>query len=66
MEMGDADKPLPEDQYPLTYFALADHRGVIFGHIVLMVLAWVFALPAGKAPCSSVMLTGWFGGLIMF
>ncbi|KAK4136168.1 hypothetical protein BT67DRAFT_375348 [Trichocladium antarcticum] len=46
MEMGDADKPLAEDQYPPTYFALTDHSGVIFGHIVLMVLAWVFALPA--------------------
>ncbi len=50
MKMGDADKPLPEDQYPPTYFALPDHRAVIYGHVALMVLAWVFALPAGKEP----------------
>ncbi|KAK0648747.1 hypothetical protein B0T16DRAFT_118938 [Cercophora newfieldiana] len=45
MEKGEADKPLPEDQYPPTYFALADHRTTIYGHIALMVLAWVFILP---------------------
>jgi hypothetical protein len=48
MEMTDADKPLPEDQYPPTYFAHPDHKAAIYGHIALMVLAWVFALPAGK------------------
>ncbi|KXX78262.1 Protein YTP1 [Madurella mycetomatis] len=46
MEMSDADKPLPEDQYPPTYFALPDHRAAIYGHIGLMVLGWVFVLPA--------------------
>ncbi|KAL2268112.1 hypothetical protein VTJ83DRAFT_2958 [Remersonia thermophila] len=45
-EMTDADKPLPEDQYPPTYFSHPDHKAVIYGHIVLMTLAWVFALPA--------------------
>ncbi|KAM7197181.1 Protein of unknown function (Ytp1) domain containing protein [Naviculisporaceae sp. PSN 640] len=45
MKMGEADKPLPEDQYPPTYFALADHRVAIYSHIGLMVLAWVFILP---------------------
>lgn len=48
MEMTDADKPLPEDQYPPTYFAHPDHKVAIYGHIALMVLGWVFALPAGK------------------
>lgn len=48
MEMGDADKPLSEDQYPPTYFAHPDHRAAVYGHITLMGLAWVFALPAGK------------------
>jgi hypothetical protein len=48
MKMGDADKPLPEDQYTPTYFAHPDHKAVIYGHIALMVLGWVFALPAGK------------------
>ncbi|KAK0610446.1 hypothetical protein B0T17DRAFT_511946 [Bombardia bombarda] len=45
MNMGEADKPKPEDQYPPTYFALAEHGGLIYGHIALMVLAWVFVLP---------------------
>ncbi|KAM7194584.1 integral membrane protein [Rhypophila sp. PSN 637] len=45
MKMGEADKPLPEDQYPPTYFALGDHRAAIYSHIGLMVLAWVFVLP---------------------
>lgn len=49
MSMSDADKPLPEDQYPPTYFAHPDHKAAVYGHIALMVLAWVFALPAGKA-----------------
>lgn len=49
MEMSDADKPLPEEQYPPTYFALPDHRAAIYGHVGLMVLGWVFVLPAGKA-----------------
>lgn len=50
MKMGEADKPLPDDQYPPTYFALADHRAAIYSHIGLMVLAWVFILPVGKPP----------------
>lgn len=48
MQMTDADKPLPEDQYPPTYFAHPGHKAAIYGHIALMVLGWVFALPAGK------------------
>ncbi len=51
MEKSEADMPLPEDQYPPTYFALADHRGAIYAHIGLMVLAWVFMLPTGKTRC---------------
>ncbi len=43
-----ADQPLPEDQYPLTYFALGEHTAAIYGHIGLMVIAWVFMLPVGK------------------
>ncbi|OLN87664.1 putative membrane protein C3B8.06 [Colletotrichum chlorophyti] len=31
--------------YPPTYFALADHAGLMYAHIVSMVLAWVFVLP---------------------
>jgi len=49
MEMTEADKPLPEDQYPPTYFAHPDHKAAIYAHIALMVLAWVFMLPVGKS-----------------
>jgi hypothetical protein len=48
MAMTDADKPLPEDQYPPTYFAHPEHRVAVIGHIALMVLSWVFVLPAGE------------------
>lgn len=48
MEMTDADKPKPEEEYPLTYFAHPDHKTAIYAHIALMVLAWVFILPVGK------------------
>lgn len=45
-----ADEPnKPDtDSYPPTYFALADHAGVMYAHIGTMVLAWVFVLPVGK------------------
>lgn len=48
MHMGastPADEPLPEDQYAPTYFALGEHTAAVYGHIGLMVLAWVFVLP---------------------
>jgi len=48
MGKGEADKPLPADQYPPTYFAHPGHRAVIYGHVALMVFAWVFLLPTGK------------------
>ncbi|KAF9870409.1 hypothetical protein CkaCkLH20_12076 [Colletotrichum karsti] len=38
-------EPKPDDSYPPTYFALADHAGVMYAHIGAMVLAWVFVLP---------------------
>lgn len=58
MQMSDADKPLPEDQYAPTYFALPDHRAAVLGHIAVMVLAWVFALPAGK-PHKKCLMGDW-------
>lgn len=45
-----ADDPLPEDQYAPTYFALGEHTAAIYGHIGLMLVAWVFVLPVGKTP----------------
>lgn len=47
MDMG-ADEPLPEDQYPPTYFSHSEHRALLFTHISLMVLGWVVMLPLGK------------------
>ena len=43
-----ADQPLPEGEYPPTYFALREHTAAIYGHIALMVLSWVLVLPVGK------------------
>lgn len=43
---GNASQPEPE--FVPSYFAHPEHRGVLLGHIGLMVLAWVFVLPLGK------------------
>lgn len=43
-----SDEPKAESEYPPTYFALADHAGIMYAHIGLMVLAWVFLLPGGE------------------
>ncbi|OAA54800.1 integral membrane protein [Niveomyces insectorum RCEF 264] len=40
------DAPKPEASYPPTYFAHPEHRGMMYAHILLMTLGWVFALPA--------------------
>ncbi|KAK4228184.1 integral membrane protein [Podospora fimiseda] len=40
-----ADIPLPSDQYPPTYFVLPDSKTIIYLHITLMTLSWVFILP---------------------
>lgn len=53
MDMGDgvpmaADEPLPDSEYPPSYFSHLGHRGHLVTHIVLMVLAWVFILPLGE------------------
>ena len=36
----------PIDLLP-TYWTWPEHRGLLYGHIILMVLAWVFILPVG-------------------
>lgn len=33
---------------PMSYFAYGKHSSTILAHIVLMVIAWCFALPTGK------------------
>ncbi|KAI0150649.1 hypothetical protein GGR57DRAFT_189846 [Xylariaceae sp. FL1272] len=52
MDMGDvgmdmaAEDPKPDpDGSAQTYFALPDHVAVIYTHIALMCLAWIFVLP---------------------
>lgn len=34
--------------YPPTYFGTSNSRGLIYGHISLMVIGWVFVLPVGE------------------
>lgn len=34
--------------YKPTYFAHPEHAGLMYAHILLMTLAWIFALPVGK------------------
>lgn len=46
----------PEVDFVPSYFAHPEHRGILLGHIGLMVLAWVFMLPLGK---SSVFESWW-------
>lgn len=46
---GTDEVPAEGDDYPPTYFTHPDHVAVLYAHIVLMVLAWVFALPIGKS-----------------
>ncbi len=46
--MGEAAAPLPEEEYAPTYFAHPEHKGVIYAHIIMMIVSWVFLLPVGK------------------
>ena len=48
--MGEAAAPLPEEEYAPTYFAHPEHKGVIYAHIVTMIVSWVLLLPVGKTP----------------
>ncbi len=60
MDMGmNTDMDKPQDEYPPTYFAHAPHAGLMYAHIGLMVVAWVFVLPVGKFEPSPV-LSGLF------
>lgn len=50
MSMGVAE-PEPQqvsDAASLTYFRLSEHTGAIYGHIALMLLAWIVVLPLGR------------------
>lgn len=38
----------PAENGPMSYFAYGKHSSTILAHIILMVVAWCFVLPAGK------------------
>lgn len=38
----------PDQPYSPSYFAHQQHTGLIYGHIAVMVAAWVCLLPAGE------------------
>ncbi|KAH7122853.1 hypothetical protein EDB81DRAFT_765831 [Dactylonectria macrodidyma] len=44
-EHSEYNKIKTDAEYPPTYFAHIDHVSVIYAHIVIMALAWVFVLP---------------------
>lgn len=46
---------IEEKEYQPTYFSHPDHAGVMYAHIILMVVSWVFILPIGTLirPCNS-------------
>ncbi|KAH8653317.1 hypothetical protein BX600DRAFT_74605 [Xylariales sp. PMI_506] len=47
MDMSAEESKPDPDSYPPTYFAHAEHRGVVYAHIALMVLGWTVLLPIG-------------------
>lgn len=46
VDMVPDDKP-NETDYPPSYFDFPDDKFLIYAHIALMTLGWVFALPIG-------------------
>lgn len=56
--VADMDMSMPEPAAPVAdeitydpnYMTHPEHRGLMYAHIGLMVLAWVFILPVGKFP----------------
>jgi hypothetical protein len=51
MDMSQPETPGPAPEYAPTYFGHPEHRGVIYAHIAIMVLAWVCMMPVGtKTP----------------
>jgi hypothetical protein len=62
MDMGGMDMSAPEDHgaieaanmttngtvdVPINYFRHPEHTWLLFGHIILMAIAWIFVLPIG-------------------
>jgi hypothetical protein len=57
MDMGDmnhhpahdhpvVDGPIPPEQ--MSYWLWPEHRGLLYGHILIMVFSWAFLLPLGR------------------
>ncbi|KAK8022628.1 hypothetical protein PG993_013395 [Apiospora rasikravindrae] len=44
-EMAAPQEDQKLESYPPTYFSHPEHQGVMYAHIILMVLGWVFVLP---------------------
>lgn len=47
----------PQDNYPPTYFSHPGYAGLMYAHIGLMVVAWVFVLPVGTSGPDCFFLT---------
>jgi len=51
MDMSAAQPPIPHSNStvagPGSYFQYGEHTGLMFLHILLMTVAWVFVLPIG-------------------
>lgn len=47
--VGEAES---EALYPPTYFSLQEHTALIYGHVAVMVIAWIAILPVGRYLCS--------------
>lgn len=47
-ESANSTAHVDEVEYPPTYFAHSEHVALLYIHIALMVVSWVFILPVGK------------------
>ena len=56
MSMAEPARPVVDssldsaDTASPNYFTHPEHRGLIYAHIAVMTLAWVFVLPVGESP----------------
>lgn len=59
MKMAAPEMPRPtlatsaNTTVPNTYFNYGEHSGLLFTHILLMTVDWVFVLPIGELPTMS-------------
>lgn len=48
IDVAEQEPQQVSDAAGLTYFRLPEHTGAIYGHIALMLVAWIVVLPIGK------------------